>query len=218
MKKCFLSIETSLNRIFLVLYYKQKLYSLKKNLEHSIEVEINKMLGNILNEAKAKFSELDSILVSLGPGSYTGTRVGLAAAKAISVSIDKPLLGYTNFDAIYKQGLLEKYIKKNSLSGIIIRANKNECYYQKINKETFSRIKVVNINEIKDNLSSSFKLIGNCSSFYNFQGYKSCLPKKHAILEVYKSNYKSMDKINENELVPLYIRGHYAEKNNEKRK
>ena len=47
MKKSFLSIETSLNRIFLVLFIKDNLISDSKILENSIEVEINQMFDAI---------------------------------------------------------------------------------------------------------------------------------------------------------------------------
>ena len=50
MKKSFLSIETSLNRIFLVLYIKDNLISNSKILENSIEVEINQMFDEILEQ------------------------------------------------------------------------------------------------------------------------------------------------------------------------
>ena len=55
MKKSFLSIETSLNRIFLVLYIKDNLISNSKTLENSIEVEINQMFDGILNRVKLTF-------------------------------------------------------------------------------------------------------------------------------------------------------------------
>ena len=98
MKKSFLSIETSLNRIFLVLHFRDNLISNSKSLEKSIEVEINHMFYQTLEQGKANFSDIDYIMISIGPGSYTGTRVGLAAAKAIALSINKPILGYTNFN------------------------------------------------------------------------------------------------------------------------
>ena len=124
MKKSFLSIETSLNRIFLVLHFKDNLVSNSKILENSIEVEINQMFDEILEHGQARFSDLDYIMVSLGPGSYTGTRVGLSAAKAIAVSINKPIFGYTNFSAIYNQGIIDRLIKSYSNTGIIIKASK----------------------------------------------------------------------------------------------
>ena len=58
MKKSFLSIETSLNRIFLVLYVKDNLISNNKILENSIEVEINQMFDEILEQAQAHFFDL----------------------------------------------------------------------------------------------------------------------------------------------------------------
>ena len=138
MKKSFLSIETSLNRIFLVLHIKNNLISNSKTLENSIEVEINQMFDEILEQGNASFYDLDYIMVSLGPGSYTGTRVGLAAAKAIAVSINKPIFGYTNFSAIYNQGIIDSVIKSNSNTGIIIKASKYDAYYQQIKNNFFS--------------------------------------------------------------------------------
>ena len=143
MKMSFLSIETSLNRIFLVLYCNRKLFSNNKLIENSIEVDINQMFDDVLGKGNIGFDELDCIMVSLGPGSYTGTRVGLAAAKAIAISIGKPIIGYTNFDSVFNQGLIDGYIEKNSLSGIIIKANKHECYYQKISKNKFNNFEIL---------------------------------------------------------------------------
>ena len=151
MEKSFLSIETSLNRIFLVLYIKENLISNNKILENSIEVEINQMFDEILEQAQARFSDLDYIMVSLGPGSYTGTRVGLAAAKAIAVSINKPIFGYTNFSAIYNQGIIDNLIKSNSNTGIIIKASKYDAYYQQIKNNFFSDYRVLSINDLNKN-------------------------------------------------------------------
>ena len=211
MKKCFLSIETSLNRIFLVLYFNEKLYSLQKQLENSVEVEINKMLEAILIKGKAKFTDLNILFVSLGPGSYTGTRVGLAAAKAIAVSINKPLLGYTNFEVIYNQSLIEGYINKKSILAILIKANKYECYYQEVNKNNFGKIKVMKLKEFKIDYNSNRILIGNCFKSVELDKYNYCLPKKEAIFDMYRFKLKS-EKKNNKELEPLYIKGHYAEK------
>merc|ERR1711991_206667 len=119
-----------------------------KILENSIEVEINQMFDEILEQAQAHFFVLDYIMVSLGPGSYTGTRVGLAAAKAIAVSIKKPIFGYTNFSAIFYQGIIDSLIKSNSNTGILIKASKYDAYYQKIENNLFCEYKVLKINNL----------------------------------------------------------------------
>ena len=210
MKKSFLSIETSLNRIFLVLHFKDNLVSNSKILENSIEVEINQMFDEILEQAQVHFSDLDYIMVSLGPGSYTGTRVGLAAAKAIAVSINKPIFGYTNFSAIYNQGIIDSLTKSNSNTGIIIKASKYDAYYQQIKNNFFSNHKVLSIDDLNDDSLMCDRILGNFYKIDEIKNYCFCLPKKESIFKIFlkyleNNNYKDKN------LEPLYIKGHYAE-------
>ena len=212
MKMSFLSIETSLNRIFLVLYCNRKLFSNKRLIENSIEVEINQMFDDVLSKGNIGFNELDFIMVSLGPGSYTGTRVGLAAAKAIAISIDKPIIGYTNFDSVFRQGLIDGYVENNSSLGIIIKANKHECYYQKISKNKLNSFKVLKINSLKNKNYLSEKLLGTFEGLTHIKTYSFCLPKKESILNIFISKFMDINCKKNKNLEPLYIKGHYAEK------
>ena len=211
MKMSFLSIETSLNRIFLVLYCNKKLFSNNRLIENSIEEEINQMFDDVLSKGNIGFDALDFIMVSLGPGSYTGTRVGLAAAKAIAISIDKPIIGYTNFDSVFKQGLIDGYVEKNCSLGIIIKANKYECYYQKISEHKLNSFKILKIDSLKNKNYLSEKLVGTCEDLSHIKNYNFCLPKKEAILHIFISQLKDINYKKNKNLEPLYIKGHYAE-------
>ena len=212
MKKSFLSIETSLNRIFLTLYIKNSLISNSKNLENSIEVEINQMFDEIFEQGQACFFDLDYIMVSLGPGSYTGTRVGLAAAKAIAVSINKPIFGYTNFNAIYNQGIIDSVIKSNANTGIIIKASKYDAYYQQIKNNFFSNYKVLSINDLNSDSFICEKTLGNYHKIDDIKDYYFCLPKKESIFKIFLKYLENENNYKNKNLEPLYIKGHYAEK------
>tara|TARA_Y200000002_G_scaffold367266_1_gene359135 strand:- start:623 stop:1261 length:639 start_codon:yes stop_codon:yes gene_type:complete len=212
MKKSFISIETSLNRIFLVLHFKNNLTSNSKVLENSIEVEINQMFDEILEQGKARFTDLDYIMVSLGPGSYTGTRVGLAAAKAIAISINKPIFGYTNFSAIYNQGIIDSLIKSNSNTGIIIKASKYDAYYQRIKNNFFYNHKVLSINDLNSDSLMCEKTLGNYYKIVEIKNYCFCLPKKESIFKIFLKYLENENNYKNKNLEPLYIKGHYAEK------
>jgi tRNA threonylcarbamoyladenosine biosynthesis protein TsaB len=52
-----------------------------------------------MNEANIEFAELDRIAVTTGPGSFTGLRVGLAAARGIAMTAAKPAVGLSTLAA-----------------------------------------------------------------------------------------------------------------------
>jgi tRNA threonylcarbamoyladenosine biosynthesis protein TsaB len=58
------------------------------------------MIGEVLAEAGAGYAQLDLIAVTTGPGTFTGMRVGLAAARGIALAAGRPCLGVTSFAAV----------------------------------------------------------------------------------------------------------------------
>ena len=51
------------------------------------------MIQDVLSEAQIGFKDLDLITSTMGPGSFTGLRIGLTTAKVLSQSLDIPLVG-----------------------------------------------------------------------------------------------------------------------------
>tara|TARA_R110000868_G_scaffold395777_1_gene667695 strand:- start:55 stop:735 length:681 start_codon:yes stop_codon:yes gene_type:complete len=60
-------------------------------------------IDEVLKEANINFNELDAIAVSKGPGSYTGLRIGVSAAKGLCFALDKPLISIPTLDALANQ-------------------------------------------------------------------------------------------------------------------
>lgn len=68
-------------------------------------------IQTICTDHSFDLKQLDAIVVTLGPGSYTGMRVGLASAKGIAFALDKPLIGLSSLALLAKAG------KKQILDG-----------------------------------------------------------------------------------------------------
>jgi tRNA threonylcarbamoyladenosine biosynthesis protein TsaB len=58
------------------------------------------MISNLLNDLHLKYKDLDAVSVSIGPGSFTGLRIGLSVAKGIAYALDKKLIAVPTLDAI----------------------------------------------------------------------------------------------------------------------
>lgn len=88
-----LIIDTASNLQFLALYDSKTqnydIFTQVVNRDHSEIIDEN--LGTVLNRNNCKIDDLKQIYVNLGPGSYTGLRVGLTVAKTIAYFANKKL-------------------------------------------------------------------------------------------------------------------------------
>lgn len=57
------------------------------------------MVDRVMKAAGLPFAELDRIAVTVGPGSFTGLRVGISAARGLGLAADKPVVGVTTLSA-----------------------------------------------------------------------------------------------------------------------
>jgi len=57
------------------------------------------MIEQVMAESATAWAALDRIAVTVGPGSFTGLRVGLATARAMGLAADTPVVGVTTLEA-----------------------------------------------------------------------------------------------------------------------
>ena len=73
-------------------------FTLNHKLTHS--EQMMPLLDSLLSHLELKMSDIDLIGVSVGPGSFTGIRIGVAAANAMAMALDIPVVGISSLEAM----------------------------------------------------------------------------------------------------------------------
>jgi len=105
-----LNIETATTNCSVALANNGKTIALAedndKNYSHSERLHV--YIQNVIDMSKIKLEDLDAIAVSKGPGSYTGLRIGVSAAKGLCYSLDIPLISVLTLEALVNQINVER--------------------------------------------------------------------------------------------------------------
>ncbi len=93
-----LAVDTSSSQLMLALQYaSDRRVKSSADVERSHGMTIMKKIGDLMGSAGLQPSALDGVIVATGPGSFTGLRIGLAAAKGICEASSIPVLGINMF-------------------------------------------------------------------------------------------------------------------------
>src|SRR5204863_8655790 len=82
------------------------------------------MLQALLAETGVALAEVDRIAVTVGPGSFTGLRVGVAFAKGLALALSKPAVGIGALEALCAS------VAGPGLTLAIADARRNQAYWQ----------------------------------------------------------------------------------------
>ncbi|WP_340075328.1 tRNA (adenosine(37)-N6)-threonylcarbamoyltransferase complex dimerization subunit type 1 TsaB [Leptobacterium sp. I13] len=105
-----LNLETSSTNCSVSISEKGQIIVLKEEdtVGYSHSENLHKFIKEALTEASLSFNHLDAIAVSKGPGSYTGLRIGVSAAKGLCFALDKPLIAVSTLKALSMQLQIDK--------------------------------------------------------------------------------------------------------------
>ncbi len=96
-----LSIETATPTCSVALHRDGVLLGLQElHLEKSHSSLLHLLVDHLLDYAEVTRDELSAVAISMGPGSYTGLRIGAAAAKGWCYALDTPLIGVDTLRAM----------------------------------------------------------------------------------------------------------------------
>jgi tRNA threonylcarbamoyladenosine biosynthesis protein TsaB len=94
--------------------------------EHAAFVHV--AIKKLLAKENLKATDLDAVGVTLGPGSYTGLRVGLSAAKGLCYALNKPLITVGTLEVMTKDMMLQMEKTTNCLFCPMIDARRMEVF------------------------------------------------------------------------------------------
>ncbi|MEJ5995454.1 tRNA (adenosine(37)-N6)-threonylcarbamoyltransferase complex dimerization subunit type 1 TsaB [Pedobacter sp. Du54] len=104
-----LQLETATPVCSVALSINGKTVALKEETAQNIHAsKLTLFINDVMEQAGIKFSDLDAIAVSKGPGSYTGLRIGVSTAKGLCFALDKPLIGINTLSMIAAGFLAEQ--------------------------------------------------------------------------------------------------------------
>jgi tRNA threonylcarbamoyladenosine biosynthesis protein TsaB len=100
-----LNIETSTTNCSVALSKSGSVVAYKEDnsLGYSHAERLHVYIDEVLQTAKVSIDQVDAIAISKGPGSYTGLRIGVSAAKGLCYALDVPLISVPTLEALAHQ-------------------------------------------------------------------------------------------------------------------
>ena len=80
------------------------------------------MIQEVLEEASVDFKELDLIVSSVGPGSFTGLRIGLSTARTFGLALDIPVVGLVTLD------LMAQHYETDKTLLVVLETKRQDFY------------------------------------------------------------------------------------------
>ena len=144
-----LVIDTCTNRIIVALADNSTIFSFcNEIIENQMSNVIMEKVENCFKEANMNPSDVERILIAVGPGSYTGIRIGVTIAKTFAWALKKEIIPISSLELMISgyndEKLLVPYIdaRRNACFGAI--------YDNKLNKVLNDQY--ISMNDLKDRL------------------------------------------------------------------
>jgi tRNA threonylcarbamoyladenosine biosynthesis protein TsaB len=102
--------------------------------EHSLDApqahaeQLLTLVDKALRAARVELNDLDGFAVSIGPGSFTGLRIGLSTVKGLAFATGKPLVGVPTLMALAYQAVRSELVGEDEYIVPMIDARRDEVY------------------------------------------------------------------------------------------
>ncbi len=148
-----LNIETATKNCSVSISKSEEILSLKELNEgkFSHAEKLHSFILEVIADAGLTMGDLDAISVSKGPGSYTGLRIGVSAAKGLCYALGKPLISIPTLENM----ALQISLKENELVVPLLDARRMEVYSAIYDKD-YQQIRATEAEIIDETSFQSF--------------------------------------------------------------
>ncbi len=177
-------------------------------------------VGELLGSLRWKPKDVTAVVVSIGPGSYTGLRVGIMSAKAFAYATRVPLVAIPTFEAIARQvadGARELVVIADAQQGRVY-AQEWACHEVDEGFRPRSELQIVAFSELLAGLDRSTWLSGPAIGLFESQlrGFhvvddKNRLPSCRSLAEIAVNQYDMAPSDALWTVEPIYLRPSAAE-------
>ena len=125
-----LNIETSTEVCSVALTSEGQVLDHRENYEGQTHATLlSQYVKEMLDYARSREMKLDAIAVSIGPGSYTGLRIGLSEAKGLAFGLSIPLIGVNTLQLLTVSTMFNHFIEESGVLYVpMIDARRMEVY------------------------------------------------------------------------------------------
>ena len=199
--KIILGIDTSTDNCSVGLLINNQVIERNEIAKSAHSEKLIQFIGEILEESKITIEDLTCIGVNIGPGSFTGLRIGLSTAKGLAFPHKIPILPVKSLPVLVQANNCEKDLL------YFIKSHKDMIFYNHFCDDTGEIIDIEvtygNINEIVEN-NLNTKLIGNFDYVENFQTSNNVIyPTGKAVVELVSKYYDQLV-LSSGEKIELY--------------
>lgn len=184
------------------------------------------VIDRLLKNEKLKIGNIDAFLISRGPGSFTGLRIGFATLKGFLATRSKPCYGAFSLDVIaagMKPGKrTDRPLKSSENLTVCLDARRGKLYarsyrYREEKWRSNGPSHVLPIEELRSKLPEGSWLAGDGIRKFKPDGFviapeKNWYPKAATLIRLFEAKDPLLKKLlRPKEFLPVYLRSSEAE-------
>lgn len=216
-----LAIETSGELCSVALFNESKTTYLERSEKNVHAAALTGLINELLKNNHLYMKDLDAICVSMGPGSYTGLRVGVSTAKGLCYALDRPLIAVGTLDAI-AHGFKMDYNFNSGFICPMIDAKRMEVYAQVFdpNMKSMSpaRAEILSEYSFDELKNETTAFIGNGAGkmstytqlFNKAKYFPDFVLKASHMVELAKAKFEQKELENTSAFEPFYLKDFFT--------